>query len=526
MPAEALENSRGADDDRFDELSELLFGPERQRLRRLEQRLEEAGRAESVADVVAEAIRLRAKRDKGLRKALQSTVEEALSLSVRKNPRMLAEALFPIFGRAVRRAIASELQGMMQNLNLVLEQSLSLRSLRWRWEALRTGRPYPEVVLLRSVLFRVEQVFLIHRKTGLLLEHVISENAVVKDPEMVSGMLTAIQDFVRDSFTESGNDELETARVGAFSILLAYGPQAILAGVVRGTVPRSLQTTFHETIENIHERHLQALVAFEGDVAPFAATRELLSACLLGQGEKEHNRPWPSWLRRGLVWGVPALLICGVAAWITLSILEQRRWSAYLSAVEKQPGIFVTSSGKVNGRYYVTGLRDPLAKDPASFVGPSGMKADHIDARWEPFHSMQPRFAAERRYQELKGGIERRRVRFPLGGAELSFDQEETAREIAAGIRDLFEAGKTTQRSLQLEVRGDTDPLGTEQFNATLARDRARAVFSVFLASGLRPDQVILRGREAAAQPCEAPTERERAACRSVSFRVLEGSSQ
>ena len=112
MPAEALENSRGAEDDRFDELSELLFGPERERLRRLEQKLAETGRAEIVADVIAEAIRLRAKRDKGLRKALQSTVEEALSLSVRKNPRMLAEALFPIFGRAVRRAIASELQGM------------------------------------------------------------------------------------------------------------------------------------------------------------------------------------------------------------------------------------------------------------------------------------------------------------------------------------------------------------------------------------------------------------------------------
>ena len=522
MPAEALENSRGEVEDRFDELSALLFGPERERLRRLEQRLGQASRAEELAPVIAEAIRLRAARDKGLRKALQSTVEEALSLSVRRNPRMLAEALFPIFGRAVRRAIASELQGMMQNLNQMLEQSLSVRSLRWRWEALRTGRPYSEIVLLRSVLFQVEQVFLVHRKTGLLLEHVTSESAVVKDAEMVSGMLTAVQDFVRDSFTESGEDELETARVGEFTLLLAYGPHAILAGVVRGTVPRSLQTTFHETIETIHERHLQALSAFEGDVAPFAPARELLRACLLGQAPPATDRPWPAWLRRSLAWGVPALLLIAFGFWWLSAAREERRWAAYVAALRNQPGIFVTSSGKLDGRYFVTGLRDPLAVDPSTLLAPAGLPSNRVQALWEPFHSLQPMFAAERLYQDLKRRIEARRVRFALGSAELSFDQEEAAREVAARIRDLFAAAAETTRAVRLEVRGDTDPLGTEQFNATLARDRARSVFSVLQASGLSEESVLLRGREVSPAPCEAPSERERAACRSVSFRVLE----
>jgi OOP family OmpA-OmpF porin len=523
MPAEALANSRGEGEDRFDELSALLFGPERDRLRRLEQRLNESARAEEVAAVIAEAIRLRSTRDKGLRKALQGTVEEALALSVRRNPRMLAEALFPIFGRAVRRAIASELQGMMQNLNQMLEQSVSVRSLRWRWEALRTGRPYSEIVLLRSMLFQVEQVFLVHRKTGLLLEHVTSESAVVRDAEMVSGMLTAVQDFVRDSFTESGEDELETARVGEFTLLLAYGPQAILAGVVRGTVPRSLQTTFHETVEAVHERHLQALLAFEGDVTPFAPTRDLLRACLLGQAPPSATRRWPAWLRRSLAWGLPALLLASLGLWWLLTAREERRWAAYVATLRDQPGLFVTSSGKQDGRYFITGLRDPLAADPASLLAPAGLALSRVQTLWEPFHSLQPRFAAERLYLDLKRAVETRRVRFALGSAELSFDQEEATRDIAGRIRQLFDAAAETDRAVRLEVRGDTDPLGTEQFNATLARDRARSVFSVFQAVGLPQDKVILRGREASPAPCEAPTERERAACRSVSFLVLEG---
>jgi OOP family OmpA-OmpF porin len=523
MPAEALERSRGRAGDRFEELSALLFGPERERLRRLEERLEQVTRAGDVADVLPEAVRLRSSRDNGLRKALQTTVEEALHLSVRQNPRVLAEALFPIFGKAMRRAIANELQGMMENLNQVLEQRLSARSVRWRWESLRTGRPYSEIVLLRSLLFRVEQVFLIHRKSGLLLEHVASESAVVKDAEMVSGMLTAIQDFVRDSFTDGGDDELETVRAGDFMLLLAYGPQAIVAGVVRGTVPRSLQNTFHETVETIHERYLQALTTFEGDVTPFVPARELLRACLLGKAEEAAPRRWPVWLRRSIAVSAAAVLLLVPALWMFFQAREERRWNSYVTALQRQPGIFVTASGKRGGRYFVTGLRDPLASDPSPLLDSSGLPPGRVDARWEPFHSLDPRFAAQRRYVELKQAVEMRRVRFPLGSAALSFDQEESTREIVGRIRELFAAAAAANRPLRLEVRGDTDPLGTEQFNATLARDRARSVFAWLETAGLPEDRLILRGREASPEPCEGASERERAACRSVSFRVLEG---
>ena len=110
--------------------------------------------------------------DVKLRRALQPLLEEALQLSVQSNPRMLADALFPIFGKAIRKAIASELDGMLQSLSQTLEQSFSWRSVQWRWESFRTGKPYAEIVVLRSLLYRVEQVFLIHRNSGLLLQHV------------------------------------------------------------------------------------------------------------------------------------------------------------------------------------------------------------------------------------------------------------------------------------------------------------------------------------------------------------------
>ena len=49
-----------------------------------------------------------------------------------------------------------------------------------------------EVVLSHSLIYRVEQLFLIHRETGLLIAHETSAGVRVQSPEMVSGMLTAI----------------------------------------------------------------------------------------------------------------------------------------------------------------------------------------------------------------------------------------------------------------------------------------------------------------------------------------------
>src|SRR3984957_13415420 len=227
MPSDGA--AKRSDEQPLAELRAILLGPDRAAWESRRQRLDNPSRrAEDVAGVLAEAVRLRSRvhSDVKLRRALQPLLEEALQLSVQSNPRMLADALFPIFGKAIRKAITSELDGMLQSLSQTLEQSFSWRSLRWRWEAIRTGKPYTEIVLLRSLLYRVEQMFLIHRNSGLLLQHVAASSlpkAETKDPETVSGMLTAIQDFVRDSVSGAGSETLETIRMGEIEVVLAYG---------------------------------------------------------------------------------------------------------------------------------------------------------------------------------------------------------------------------------------------------------------------------------------------------------------
>ena len=184
--------------------------------------------------------------------------------SVRRNPQVLVDALFPVMGPAIRKAIASALASMVESFSETLEHSFSVQGVKWRMEAWRTGKPLAEVILLRTLVYRVEQVFLIHRESGLLLQHVSATAAGVQDADMVSGMLTAIRDFVHDSFGGKEGDSLDTFQVGERSVWIEQGPHATLAAVIRGSAPRELRTVFTEAIERIHLEQADALQKLRG----------------------------------------------------------------------------------------------------------------------------------------------------------------------------------------------------------------------------------------------------------------------
>ena len=517
MPTDSAVERLPSGDQRLAELRSLLLGPDREAWEGLRRRLENPSqRAEDVAGVLAEAVRLRS--DFKLRRALQPLLEEALQLSVQSNPRMLADALFPIFGKAIRKAVTAELEGMLQSLSQTLEQSFSLRSLRWRWESIQTRKPYAEVVLLRSLLYHVEQVFLIHRHSGLLLQHVAALSAETKDPDMVSGMLTAIQDFVRDSVSGAEGDNLETVRLGEIGVVLAYGPDAILCGFVRGVAPRNLSRMFQETLDAIEQQKAEALHAFSGDVSSFDDCRPKLEVCLLGQG-RPAARKTASRMAGALLFGLPSLLLMALASWWIYSLALERRWSNFTDRLRGEPGIVMTRAEKRGATHYISGLRDPLAADPAALLQAAGLPSANVAFQWQEYHSLEPTFAAQRRLVELKDQLEKRAFRFVTGSADIPKEQLFLLEDVAPQILALTRTATSLGRTVQIEVRGNHDPVGTEQINSMLARSRAVNVRAALVSLGVPADRLtaVAQDRDA----CSAISEDERVFCRSASFRVM-----
>ena len=61
-----------------------------------------------------------------------------------------------------------------------------------------------------------------------------------------------------------------------------------------------------------------------------------------------------------------------------------------------EPGVVVTSSEKKSERQFFTGLRDPLAADPATLLQEAGLSAGDVSFKWEPYYSTHPEFANQR----------------------------------------------------------------------------------------------------------------------------------
>jgi outer membrane protein OmpA-like peptidoglycan-associated protein len=393
----AKESPNNATSDELSELRSLLLGLEPTKVNKLYKRLDDVQvQAEDISRLLPEAIILRSMQDKNLSEAIVSTIEDAIEYSVKKDLNILSETIFPVIGPATRKAMSTALDEMVQSLNQTLEHSLSPQSLKWRLEAQRTGKSFAEIVLLRTMVYRVEQIFLIHKKTGLLLQHILAPQVAAQDPDLVSAMLTAIQDFIKDSFSVQKGESLQSLRFGELTIWIEEGPQAILAGIIRGRARQELRLVFQEAIEKIHLKLNKEFAEFEGETEPFQASKPYLEGCLEVQYKSSRKQNYTyAWTFLGII-----AIACGI--WSFFTIRDQLRWDAYLDKLNSQPGIVVTKASSRHGKYFLSGMRDPLAVDPKALMQQANIPPKKVISNWEPYISLQPQFTAKRAAELLQ----------------------------------------------------------------------------------------------------------------------------
>ena len=394
-------------DPRLEQLRTLLVGHEIEVLSRLSEVVEDPEQlAGAVGRVLPTAIAL-ATNDARLGQALAPALAKATQNSIRHDPRTLVNILYPLIVPAIRKSIGETIDETFQSLNESLKHSLTWRGLRWRWEAWRTGTSFAEVVLKHTLVYQVEHVFLIHRHTGLLISHVAAENAAGQDPQLVSSMLVAIQDFVRDSFTGAEQQGLDTVRLGELWLWSEPGPFATLVAVIRGNPPEGLHDQLRSVLSRIHDERPHALESFDGDSSSFADVEAHLSECAaLGQrAPRTEERGFP-WLV-ALV-GLVLLAFAGVGgvrwwqheqAWKyeqQLQEAKQQIWDGYVERLRAQPGIVVTEVGRRDGKFVVAGLRDPLAVDPQLVLRQAGIDPTGVISHWEPYQGLDPEFVLKR----------------------------------------------------------------------------------------------------------------------------------
>jgi outer membrane protein OmpA-like peptidoglycan-associated protein len=567
-------NQPQATDKELAELRQLLLGIEPNQLNQLYEQLQNKEiRPEDISRLLPQAIILRTMQDKQLSESMVPTIEQAIESSVKQDFKILAEATYPIIAPATRRAIATALGEMMQSLNQTLEHSVSPQSFKWRLEAKQTGKSFAEVVMLRTLIYRVEQVFLIHKKTGLLLQHVVASLVTVQDPDLVSAMLTAIQDFVKDSFSVQKGDGLQTLQFGELTVWIEEGPQAVLAGIIRGNAPQELRAIFRDTLEKVHLRLYRELYDFQGESEPFLKSKPYLESCL------EARYQVPAKKNYTYAWVLMGLVAMGLGIWGFLTIREEQRWNRYVEQLNSQPGIIVTKAQKGYGKYFIAGMRDPLAVEPNTLLQKFNINPEAIESNWEPYLSLKSEFTIERlekllqppktvafkidqngilyasgyapqqwiletrklwrfvpgisefredglvdlninQLNSYKQQIEEKVLLFKEGTTDFLPGEAAKLENIDLEIQKFTEAAKSLQKDVKIQIIGHTNRTGTEEINFQLSEARANVILSYLVSKGIDKEYFTTVG-VGSTKPVESQLGQDLLGSRRVNFKVF-----
>ena len=137
--------------------------------------------------------------------------------------------------------------------------------------------------------YLVEDVFLIHLD-GRLIAHESRQFRQEIDEDIFSGMLTVVQDFIRDSFRQRTETGLKRLDFGQSKILIERSQHCYLTAVVLGSEPALLPLYMAEVLREIERTHGNVLGNWTGMLHELPGVdetiRKLVLVTMSGSAEK------------------------------------------------------------------------------------------------------------------------------------------------------------------------------------------------------------------------------------------------
>lgn len=368
-PAETPDNSAASE---LADLRKLMMGPIIDQQAALEKEIEALQLRQSdlkqrsidCSEVLAQSLNRLHDKGEHLSTELETEIFSGVQKSFEKEPERMAELMYPILGPAVRKLVASLFQRNQAD----------------------PGKPY-----------QVEQLFLIHKETSILLSQAMMNEDAARDADLVSGMLEAIRSFVSDAFSLHEFDGMNSINLGDLTVWVEWGPKAVLAVVIRGFPDDSLREYYADVLQKIHKDYAVELDGFDGDDSVF----ESLDIATLSQTQEKPRaiqtalKTWFSFPRVCLA--ATILLMFTIAD----TVSDNRQWSQMMSRLTAEPGVVVVDAQRGWGKDKLTILRDPLAASVDTIITRTGIDTNQTTLAWHSFQSEDAPIAQRRKMQQL-----------------------------------------------------------------------------------------------------------------------------
>jgi outer membrane protein OmpA-like peptidoglycan-associated protein len=325
-------------------LRDLLLDKEQREIgrikRQVDQVFEHAGTTERLQQSVAEVLegvlrKADTEKHKEVASALAPLVVQTVRKEIRNSTSEIAETLHPHMGRMIATYVTNAFRDMMAKINQRLESSLSARRLSIKIKSILTGKPESELLLASLEQFRVDELYLIRRGSGELIDRWQSVGAVVdgspdnrqSEPRsnrdvMLSGFLSAINDFAREAF-DADDANLRSLDIQKHRIYLRSSPAFLLAARCSGPTGIAAEKALDEEFLRILEEEREVLAIRESGPRRPELTKVLPRLA----GKLEQRLASSEVVGKGggarIFWWLVGLLAAGLLAWLV--------WHTWLS---------------------------------------------------------------------------------------------------------------------------------------------------------------------------------------------------
>ncbi|MGI0149709.1 MAG: hypothetical protein ACREDF_09295, partial [Thermoplasmata archaeon] len=141
-------------------------------------------------------------------------------------------------------------------------------------------RDTKEVKVEPEATYLVEDVFLIHGD-GRLIAHYSRKFREEIDEDIFSGMLTVVQDFVKDSFRARTRVGMKRLDFGDSKILIERSPHTFLATVLVGQEPKLLPLYMLQILKEVEDRYGTVLERWTGLLHQLEGVEDVIRKLLL-----------------------------------------------------------------------------------------------------------------------------------------------------------------------------------------------------------------------------------------------------
>ena len=140
----------------------------------------------------------------------------------------------------------------------------------------------PSLVDETQKYIMINEAFLIH-EDGKVISYASRIGANIMDEDIVGGMLSAVEVFVKDAFGDEQTPEkgLDTLIYGSIRIYIEHGKHIFLAVVLSGAEPEGVREDLKHMVKTIESKYDKELVKWDGDVARVGEINDVIQKLTL-----------------------------------------------------------------------------------------------------------------------------------------------------------------------------------------------------------------------------------------------------